>query len=212
MLALVHLAQGEADRARERTEAALELSSGAGLGEYWVNTAAHTARAGLLTRSGRAHEARAALDRALEVGRRGSGPVEMIHALVARGLVEAEGDRVAARAFVAEARSTLMSCADPGPVVSLLVRNAEDKLRIPRRSVGSLAPVIEAFSERELDVLRLLGERAVAARDRRRALHLVQHREVALEEPLPQARRGDPPRGGRPRARRSTCSDRSEPL
>ncbi len=157
MLALVHLAQGEADRARERSEAALEHSLGAGLGEYWVNTAAHTARAGLLSRSGRAHEARVALDRALEVGRRGSGPVEMIHALVARGLAEAERDRVAARAFVAEARSTLMSCADPGPVVSLLVRNAEDKLSIPRRAAGSLAPVVEAFSERELDVLRLLG-------------------------------------------------------
>jgi LuxR family maltose regulon positive regulatory protein len=157
MLALVHLAQGEADRARERSEAALELSSGAGLGEYWVNTAAHTARAGLLSRSGRAHEARVALDRALEVGRRGSGPVEMIHALVARGLAEAERDRVAARAFVAEARSTLMSCADPGPVVSLLVRSAEDQLSIPRRAVGSMAPVVEPFSERELDVLRLLG-------------------------------------------------------
>ena len=157
LLALVHLAQGAADLARQRSEAALELSSSAGLGEYWVNTAAHTARAGLLSRSGRAHEARVALDRALEVGRRGSGPVEMIHALVARGLIEAERDRVAARAFVAEARSTLMSCADPGPVVSSLVRNAEDKLSIPRRAIGSLAPVIEPFSERELDVLRLLG-------------------------------------------------------
>ena len=67
------------------------------------------------------------------------------------------GDRVAARAFVAEARSTLMSCADPGPVVSSLVRKAEDRLSIPRRTVGSSAPVVEEFSERELDVLRLLG-------------------------------------------------------
>ncbi len=41
--------------------------------------------------------------------------------------------------------------------MSSLVRKAEDKLSIPRRTVGSSAPVVEEFSGRELDVLRLLG-------------------------------------------------------
>lgn len=50
-----------------------------------------------------------------------------------------------------------MSCADPGPVVSSLVKKAEDKLSIPRSTVGSTTPVVEEFSGRELDVLRLLG-------------------------------------------------------
>ncbi len=158
LLALAHLTEGDVDRADDRAEAALELSRASGLEEYWVNTAAHTARAGILTRAGHTDEARAALDRALEVAGRGSGPVELIHALVARALVaDADGDRRAARAFVGEARSTLLSCSDPGPVVSSMVGKAEVRLSVPRRPAGSSAPLVEEFSERELDVLRLLG-------------------------------------------------------
>ncbi len=157
MLALAHLREGDADQALDRSDAALTLSRGIGFEEYWVNTAALTARAGLLTAAGRTDDARAALDRALEVAARGSGPVELIHALVARALAaEADGDRPGARAYLGEARSTLMSCSDPGPVVTSLLRSAEDRLSVARPLPGSL-PLIEEFSERELDVLRLLG-------------------------------------------------------
>ncbi len=55
-----------------------------------------------------------------------------------------------------EARTTLLSCPDPGPVVTSLVRKAEDRLSVPRRPSGP-SPLVEEFSERELDVLRLLG-------------------------------------------------------
>ena len=158
MLGLIHLMLGNFDRAQERTDAALALSARSGLDEYWGTTAAHTARAGLLTRAGRPDDARKELDRALTVGRRGSGPVENIHAMVASGLAaRARGDHDAARVHIGDARSMLLSCADPGPVVSSLVKEAEARLPAVRGQAGVVSPLVEDFSEREIDVLRLLG-------------------------------------------------------
>ncbi len=157
MLGLIHLARGELDQAQARADAALELSGQAGLLEYWINVDAHTARAGLLTHAGRLDEARSELDRALELARRGSGPVETIHALVAHGIAaRAAGEDDAARSSIAEARLLLTSCASPGPVVTTLVDDAS--ARLPRTDRSRQAPpLFEDFSERELDVLRLLG-------------------------------------------------------
>ena len=158
MLALAHLIQGDLDRAQERVDAALTLSDRSGLKEYWVNAAAHIAGAGLLTHAGRADAAGAELDRALEVARRGSGPVETIHALVARCLAaRAEGDDDAAGVHLGDARSTLLSCPNPGPVVTSLVMEAEAGLPEIRGRVEQVFPFVEEFSEREIDVLRLLG-------------------------------------------------------
>ncbi len=158
MLGLIHLMLGDFDRAQERTDAALALSARSGLEEYWGTTAAHTARAGLLTRAGRPEDARKELDRALAVARRGSGPVENIHAMVASGLAaRARGDQDAARVHIGDARSMLLSCADPGPVVSSLVKEAEARMPAVRGHAGVVSPLVEDFSEREIDVLRLLG-------------------------------------------------------
>ncbi len=158
MLGLVHLLQGDMDKAQERTDAARSLSVTAGLEEYWVNTAAHVARADLLGRAGRADDAVRQLDRALEVARRGSGPVETTHALVARGLAaRAAGDVESARVHIAHAESVLRSCPDPGPVVLSLAKEARARLPMARRQSALSAPMIEDFSERELQVLRLLG-------------------------------------------------------
>ncbi len=158
MLGLTHLMLGDFDRAQERTDAALALSARSGLDEHWVTTAAHTVRAGLLTRAGRLEAAREELDRALEVARRGCGPVENIHAMVASGLAaRARGDLDAARVHIGDARSMVLSCADPGPVVSSLVKKAEARMPTPRGSAAVVSPLIADFSEREIDVLRLLG-------------------------------------------------------
>ena len=46
MLGLTHLMPGDFDRAQERTDAALALSAGSGLDEYWVTTAARTVACG----------------------------------------------------------------------------------------------------------------------------------------------------------------------
>ncbi len=158
MLGLTHLMLGDFDRAQERTDAALALSAGSGLDEYWVTTAARTVRAGLLTRAGRLEAAREELDRALEVARRGSGPIENIHAMVASGLAaRARGDHDAARVHIGDARSMVLSCTDPGPVVYSLVKKAEGRMPMARGSTGVASPMIADFSEREIDVLRLLG-------------------------------------------------------
>jgi LuxR family maltose regulon positive regulatory protein len=158
MLGLIHLSRGELDQAQARTDAALKLSRQTGLLEYWINVAAHTAQAGLLVQAERLGEARSELDRALELARRGSGPVETIHTLVAHGLVaRAAGEHDAARSSIVDARLLLTSCPNPGPVVTTLVDDAS--ARLPRTTDQSRrAPLLlEDFSERELDVLRLLG-------------------------------------------------------
>ncbi len=141
MLGLIHLMLGHFDQARERADAALALSARSGLEEFWVTTAAHTARAGLLTRAGRPEDARHELDRALTVARRGSGPVESIHAMVASGLAARDrGDLDTARVHIGDARSMVLSCADPGPVVSTLVTEAEARLPAVRGRAGVASP------------------------------------------------------------------------
>ena len=159
--ALVHLTQGDVDRASERADAALELSESVGLEEYWVNDGrAH--RAGRPPDSRRTRRRRSSRARPRTRGRppRRAARSRLIHALVARGLAaEADGDRTAARAFVGEARSTLLSCPDPGPgrVVAASGRRRSRLLGRPTRRRHPRRPLVEEFSERELDVLRLLG-------------------------------------------------------
>ena len=72
------------------------MSARAGLNEFSrLTAAAHITRAGLLTGTGRAEEARKELQRVVEVAHRGSGPVEIAHAQVALGMA-------------AQARATLL--------------------------------------------------------------------------------------------------------
>ena len=58
MLGLVHVMEGDIDKAQQYADAAISLSRRSGLEEYWVNAAAHTARGTLLAQAGRAEEAR----------------------------------------------------------------------------------------------------------------------------------------------------------
>lgn len=158
MLGLVHVMEGNVDKAQQYADDAVSLSRRSGLEEYWVNTAAHTARGTLLAQAGRADEARTELDRACEVARRGSGPVETTHAIVARGLVAwTSGDLETARTYIGDARSILLSCPDPGPVVSSLVKDAERRLPTRPARTGRFPVLVEEFSERELEVLKLLS-------------------------------------------------------
>jgi LuxR family maltose regulon positive regulatory protein len=78
--------------------------------------------------------------------------------MVASGLAaRARGDHDAARVHIGDARSMVLSCADPGPVVASLVKKAEGRMPMTRGSAGVVSPLIADFSEREIDVLRLLG-------------------------------------------------------
>ena len=84
--------------------------------------------------------------------------METTHAMVARGLVaRAAGDLETARTYIGDARSALLSCPDPGPVLSSLVKDAERRLPSRASQTRRFAPLVEEFSERELEVLQLLG-------------------------------------------------------
>jgi LuxR family transcriptional regulator, maltose regulon positive regulatory protein len=157
LLALIRVEQGDLAAAEELASTALHVSDDAGLAEYWVRAPAHVARGSLLLHAGRTSEAEDELERGVELARRGSGPVEGAHALVALAQARQErGDRDRARGLLAEARWTLQVCPDPGPVVTALLEMAERRLRVsPRR--GAAAAAVEEFSDREVAVLRLLS-------------------------------------------------------
>jgi LuxR family maltose regulon positive regulatory protein len=84
--------------------------------------------------------------------------VETIHALVAHGLAaRSAGEHDAARSSIVEARLLLTSCPSPGPVVTTLVDDASARLPKTTDRSRQTPLLFEDFSERELDVLRLLG-------------------------------------------------------
>ena len=159
LLSLTHYLQGDHDAARAFSDEALAMSASAGLNEYSrITAAAHITRAGLLAGTGRAEEARVELQRVIEVAHQGIGPVEIAHAQVALSMAaQATGDPAAARAFLDDARSVVQTCPNPGPVVTAMLERAEAGLIAPNRATRPLTPFATDFSERELDVLRLLA-------------------------------------------------------
>jgi LuxR family maltose regulon positive regulatory protein len=159
LLGLVHHLQGDHDAARAFSEEALAMSSRAGLEEYSRLTAsAHITRAGLLIDNGQAGEARKELQRVVEAAHRGSGPVEIAHAHLALSTAaRSSGDGAVARRHLQDARSVVLACPDPGPVITGLLHRAEAHSVGPRRVTAPQAPLVEDFSERELAVLRLLA-------------------------------------------------------
>ena len=98
------------------------------------------------------------LQRVIEVAHQGIGPVEIAHAQVALSMAaQATGDPAAARSFLDDARSVIQACPNPGPVVTAMLERAEAGLIAPNRATRPLTPFATDFSERELDVLRLLA-------------------------------------------------------
>jgi LuxR family maltose regulon positive regulatory protein len=158
ILALIHFDRGELDAARARATAAVALAEESGRREDWLSAHAHSVLGSLLLGEARADEASAALERGLELARRGSGPLGVAHATLALAQARQDaGDRDGARALLADARRTVEACPDPGPLTVALLERAEHRLRIApsNRSTTVVAP--EEFSEREIAVLRLLA-------------------------------------------------------
>jgi LuxR family maltose regulon positive regulatory protein len=158
-LGLIHHLQGDQDAARVLSQEALALSARSGLDEYSrLTAAAHITRAGLLTGDEHSEEARKELERVVAMADRGVGPVEIAYAQLSLGIAaQARGDALEARRFIDDARSIIRSCPDPGPVVMAMIERAEAGLIAPRRAGRPLAPFATDFSERELDVLRMLA-------------------------------------------------------
>ena len=158
-LSLIHHIQGDQNAARAFLEEALALSARSGLDEYSrLTAAAHITRAGLLTQDGRHEEARKELDRVFQMAGRGAGPLEIAYAQVSLSVAaRARGDALEAQNWVSDARSTIRACPDPGPVVTAMLERAGAGLVASHRAAGPLTPFATDFSERELDVLRLLA-------------------------------------------------------
>ena len=162
MLALGRLALIAADRGdwlgcAAKIEAAFDVVRTNGLDEYWICSSAHLARARLLGHDRRPNAARAELERAVSLARRGAGLVELSYALTALAELRRElGDRPAARGLVLEARELLSRCPDPGTLALRLVEQAETSLRLVVDLSGARPVVIDELTAREQAVLGLL--------------------------------------------------------
>lgn len=141
------------DRAAEHAEHALRLSARSGFEEHWICAGAHFARGRLLERDDDRNGAKRELRRALELAKRGAGPVTTTWLLthLVRLLVTCD-DPAGAQACLDEARAALASAPDPAAVSGMF--EAAGRLLAPSRSVVSGE---DPLSERELSVLRLLA-------------------------------------------------------
>jgi LuxR family transcriptional regulator, maltose regulon positive regulatory protein len=162
MLALGRLAQIAADRGDWRgcaakVEAAFDVVRANGLEEYWICCSAHIARGRLLRHDRRPAEARAELERAVSLARRGAGLVEVSYALttLAEQYIEL-GERPAARELVIEARELLTRCPEPGTLVPRLVEQLETALRLVVDLSRASPVVTDELTAREQTVLSLL--------------------------------------------------------
>jgi LuxR family maltose regulon positive regulatory protein len=157
-----HAELGQWEAAADVAQTALALGIRHGINEHWCSAHAHLARGLVLERGGELEEAEAALERSVELARRGAGPVSVGWPLLHLARVHAgRGDRPAARARLDEAQLALASARDAGIFPERLAR--------ARRQVSGHGPTpaITELSERELAVLRLLAtplsQREIAA-------------------------------------------------
>ncbi|HEX2045413.1 MAG TPA: LuxR C-terminal-related transcriptional regulator [Gaiellaceae bacterium] len=153
-LAILRADRGEAEETERLARRSLALSVEHGFTEHWVTLMALVALGLMRERAGRADDARAALERALVLARRGAGPSERAYVLlslarVLRALDDADG----AAALVHEAREAVERCVEPGILAGLLA-DADRRLRPEARRVAAAG---EELTRRELAILRLLS-------------------------------------------------------
>lgn len=133
---------------------ALETTVGYGLHEHWVATGAHLALGLTQGEAGEPDAALASLERAVELALRGLGPIAAWPIARLARLQLRLGDGAAAHRSLGEARALLARAPDPGALPRLL---EEAGSRLAPTPSASPATVAEPVSDRELEVLRLLG-------------------------------------------------------
>jgi LuxR family transcriptional regulator, maltose regulon positive regulatory protein len=139
--------------AEELAGEALEIAAEHGIDEHWCTSHAHLALGLARERRSELGAAAAALERSVELARRGSGPVYTAWPLLHLARVLGErGDRAGASARLEETAAELASARDGGVLPERLAE-AERRLSTRPRAVAAGAPL----SERELTVLRLLA-------------------------------------------------------
>jgi LuxR family transcriptional regulator, maltose regulon positive regulatory protein len=155
-LALIAADRGDWRGCAAKTEAAFDVVRANGLEEYWICTSAHVARGRLFRHDRRPTEARAELERAVGLARRGAGLVEWSYALTTLAeLLRELGERPAARELVLEARELVSRSPEPGKLAPRLVEQAESALRLVVDVSGARPVVIDELTAREQAVLGL---------------------------------------------------------
>jgi LuxR family maltose regulon positive regulatory protein len=139
-LGLLRLDLGDEEAARLAAGEALELGGMPPASEHFVTATA-------LLAQGRLDRDETALEHAVALARRGAAPVEIAAALLALGEVRRDP------ATLAEARSALAGCEEPGRLPAL-IEEAERALR--GRRPGPRRALAGDLSDRELAVLQLL--------------------------------------------------------
>ena len=156
MLALVYLDLGEEARAGELARRAVRLCEEHDLASHpssWIN---YLALGTILAREGRLEQAEAAMAQGLEPQLEWlrAWPLNYAMALLALAPVRlARGHLRAAGALLAEARTVIEGCADPGRLREQLTSIERRLQRVPRLRTG----LEEELTEGELRVLRLLA-------------------------------------------------------
>jgi LuxR family maltose regulon positive regulatory protein len=144
---------GDWERAHANAAASQRLSAEYGYDEHWISAGAHFARSRLLERENRRDSAKMEMERAVELAKRGAGPVTVTWMLThfVRLLVTCE-DPAGAQRCLEEARAALASAPDPAAIRGMFVATERHLSERAQDEPGD-----ERLSDRELGVLRLLG-------------------------------------------------------
>ncbi|MFL5862400.1 MAG: LuxR C-terminal-related transcriptional regulator [Solirubrobacteraceae bacterium] len=157
--ALGYLAALAAERddyadAEDLVARALSLASRQHLAEHWVTVMVHYAEGRCARARDEFVRARAAIERGLDLARRGGLRLDIVYGLLELIPLAAEsGDRSEARDLAERAQRQLAACADPG-----ILRDRVDRVaRVSTASrAGRASTAADDLSQRELAVLRLM--------------------------------------------------------
>ncbi len=153
---LVHHERGDLDSSRVRAESAMGLLDGGGLRAVPQASLAYTALGQAQAASGDLDGALATLDQGLQVRRKTSahGPWGMLHHLVAHAGVAASARQPdLARKLLAELELRMARYGDGMAAMEVRVSAVRRALAVR----DDPAPAVEPLTEREVDILRLLG-------------------------------------------------------
>jgi LuxR family maltose regulon positive regulatory protein len=133
---------------------ALSLASRQHLAEHWVTVMVRYAAGQCARARGDFMQARAAIERGLDLARRSGLRLDIVYGLLAlMPLAEAAGDRVETRDLAERAQRQLAACADPG----VLRDRVERVVRVSASSrPAESRTAADDLSHRELAVLRLM--------------------------------------------------------
>jgi LuxR family maltose regulon positive regulatory protein len=151
-LAGIAAERAEYSEARHLVESAFSLARRQDLDEHWVTVMGHYAAGECARVQGDLVTARAAIDRGLDLARRGGLRLDTVYGLLALvQLARAGGERAEAAELYSRAERQLAACAEPG-----ILRDRFERLQRAAARVSAPRPVADELSERELAVLRLM--------------------------------------------------------